>query len=107
MLKNFHKLFLIVVLSCGIFLNSLTVSIVNAGGKYVEQINILSATASYNLIAAMQEKLKEKGYYKGKINGDYDWLFEQALDEYRKDNGLKNDKTLDRTLKSLGLMNGT
>jgi hypothetical protein len=111
MSRNLFRLLLIVSLLLGIFLINFPVSMVNAGAKYTHQIfeeSGLSVPAANNLIIAIKEKLKEKGYYKGPISDGDDtnniWQFERALDEYRKDNGLKNDKTLKKTLQSLGLM---
>ena len=56
------------------------------------------------LIIALKGKLKEKGYYKGKINGQYDIWTEYAIWKYRQANGQK-EESLNKTLKSLGLIN--
>ncbi len=114
MSTKLFSLLIAIVLSVGLLLNGFLVSIVDAGGKYMEPIenlsgrpSMLTGTPSWNLIAAMKEKLSGKGYYKeSSFNGEYTLEFERALDEYRKANGLEKDKTLKKTLKSLGLMNG-
>ena len=99
----------IIVLTAVILINGFSVSFVAAGAKYYHQIDKLSGSASYNLIAAIKEKLREKGYYKNidkdEHKGLYDGEFEWSLDKYRKDNHLEKDKTLKETLKSLGLIN--
>ena len=89
-----------------IIINSFSVPVVAMGMQYLYQIEQLQSGASHNLIVALKEKLKEKGYYKGSINGEYDMDLDDALYDYREANGLQKDESLKETLKSLGLMNG-
>ncbi len=114
MSTNLLRLLVAIVLSIGIILNGFSGSILAMDAKiiYYDKLNKLQGRASYNLIEAIKDKLKEKGYYKNhttppfrNVEWEYDNYLEQALDKYRKDNGLENDKSLKKTLESLGLMN--
>ncbi len=96
----------LITLFIAILMQGFTEYVVASEFAYEHQINQFQTRASYNLIAALKEKLKEKGYYKGEINGEYDRNLDDALYEYREVNGLRKDNSLKKTLKSLGLING-
>jgi N-acetylmuramoyl-L-alanine amidase len=103
-IKLIGKIILIVTVIV-ILIKSFSVPVIAKDMYYQDKINHLQTSASHNLVTALQEKLKEKGYYKGKIDGNYDDDLDDALFDYRKANGLQKDKSLKKTLKSLGLIN--
>ena len=64
----------------------------------------MSAKESRGSIKAVQKKLKEDGYYKGKIDGRWGMQSAGALKAYQKDKDLQATGTLDeKTADKLGL----
>lgn len=60
--------------------------------------------ASGERIASLQKSLKEAGYYSGEINGIYDFTTRKAVKDFRKENGISDDKPTDfEIFSSLGI----
>jgi peptidoglycan hydrolase-like protein with peptidoglycan-binding domain len=64
-------------------------------------------TVSSHTVKKAQEKLKDKGYYTGEVDGVMGPQTRSALWRYEKENNLRTDGRLDReTAQSLGVVSG-
>ncbi len=65
-------------------------------------VGLLKSGASGSEVRQLQQRLKDLGYYTGKVDGDFGAGTEQAVKDFQKANGLKADgQAGEKTLKAL------
>lgn len=74
----------------------------------VPVLDFVSWGTKGSLVRQVQEKLKERGYYKGSVDGVYGTQTYEAIVKFQKDNKLKADGIAgSRTLEKLGISIGS
>lgn len=70
---------------------------------YAEEL-IYYGSSDTETVRQIQQKLKNWGYYEGRVDGEYGWMTEEAIKWFQSKNGLKADGKVGKlTLQALGI----